>query len=225
MFVIYFAHVFMQKDNIIVPGVEQVDVGKQISSEVSIKKVAADSCNGRMTKRVESKSKKLVRYPVVNLWFGPRQLLLGSLKLQKRKKHMRTKRNPVICKDMGSVPCSGDSTNEQQASTSATMRPEPAERPSRKRKHSYARVSSENDAQAFKDAQQVVGTSCAGAGDHNMDIRNGKSATSASAELPKLESSSSTNQSHSRNNIEVNKGATSQHVGVLTKDLMAEVTG
>lgn len=217
-------HPMSKKDNIIVPGVEQVDVGKQISSEVSMRVVGAEACNGRMTKRVDSKSKKLVRYSVVNLWFGPRQLLLGSLKLQKKKKHKRTERNPVVCKDMASVPCSGDSTNEQQTSTSATMPSEPAECTSRKRKHSSASVSSENDTQAFKDTQQVVGTSCAGAGDHNIDIRNRESATFASADLPKLDSSSSANQAHSRNSIDAKKGATSQHVGILTKDLMAEVT-
>ncbi|CAM0913124.1 unnamed protein product [Alopecurus aequalis] len=214
----------VSKDNIIVPGVEQVDVGKQISSEVFMKKVAADSCNGRMTKRVDSKSKKLKRYPAANLRLGPRQLLLGSLKLQKKKKHKRTKRSAAVCKDIASVPCSGDSTTEQQASTSATVPHDLAESTSRKRKHSYASVSSGNDTQALKDKQHVVGTSCADAGDHSLDTRNRKSATSASAELPKLELTSSANQSHSRNNIEAKKGSTSQHVGILTKDLMAEVT-
>ncbi|KAM0893830.1 hypothetical protein ACQ4PT_024865 [Festuca glaucescens] len=193
----------------------------KISSGVSMKVVAADSCNGIMTKR-----KKLVRYPVVNLRLGPRQLLLGSLKLQKKKKHKRTKRKPVVCKDMASVLCSVDKTDDQQASTSstATVPPKPAECTSRKRKHSNGSVSSENDTQAFKDTQQFVGTSCAGAGDHNIDIRNRKSATFAGAELPKLDSSSSANQAHPRNNIDAKKGATSQHVGILTKDLMAEVT-
>jgi hypothetical protein len=212
----------MQKDNFIVPGIEQVDVVKQISSGVPMKVVAADSCNGVMTRR-----KKLVRYPVVNLRLGPRQLLLGSLKLQNKKKHKRTKRKPVVCKDMASVLCSGDKTDDQQASTSspATMPPKPAECTSRKRKHSNASVSSENDNQAFKDMQQSVGTICADAGDHNIDIRNRKSATFSSAELPKLDSSSSANQAHPRNTIDAKKGATSQHIGILTKDLMAEVTG
>ncbi|KAM0918434.1 hypothetical protein ACQ4PT_008968 [Festuca glaucescens] len=193
----------------------------KISSGVSMKVVAADSCNSIMTKR-----KKLVRYPVVNLRLGPRQLLLGSLKLQKKKKHKRAKRKPVVCKDMASVLCSGDKTDNQQASTSSTptMLPKPAECTSRKRKHSNASVSSENDTQALKDTQQFVGTSCASDGDHNIDIRNRKSATFASAELPKLDSSSSANQAHPRNNIDAKKGAISQHAGILTKDLMAEVT-
>ncbi|KAM0918431.1 hypothetical protein ACQ4PT_008968 [Festuca glaucescens] len=210
-----------KKDNFIVPVIEQADVVKQISSGVSMKVVAADSCNSIMTKR-----KKLVRYPVVNLRLGPRQLLLGSLKLQKKKKHKRAKRKPVVCKDMASVLCSGDKTDNQQASTSSTptMLPKPAECTSRKRKHSNASVSSENDTQALKDTQQFVGTSCASDGDHNIDIRNRKSATFASAELPKLDSSSSANQAHPRNNIDAKKGAISQHAGILTKDLMAEVT-
>uniref|UniRef100_A0ACD5ZPV7 Uncharacterized protein n=1 Tax=Avena sativa TaxID=4498 RepID=A0ACD5ZPV7_AVESA len=210
-----------KKDNTIVSGVEQVDVGKQISSEVTLKVVGAETCNGRMTKRVDSKSKKLVRYPVVNLWFGPRQLLLGSLKLQKKKKHKRTKRNPVVCKDMATVPCSGDNTNEKQTSTSATMQPKPAECTSRKRKHSSAGASSESNTQALEDRKQVAGTSCAGAADNNLDSRNSKSVTFGSAEIPL---SSSANQAHSRNKIDAKKGGTSQPVGVLTKDLMAEVT-
>jgi ubiquitin carboxyl-terminal hydrolase 36/42 len=193
----------------------------KVSSGVSMKVVAADSCNSITTKR-----KKLVRYPVVNLRLGPRQLLLGSLKLQKKTKHKRTKRKPVVCKDIASVLCSGDKTDDHQASTSSTttMPPKPAECTSRKRKHSNASVSSENDTQELKDTQQFVGTSCASDDDHNIDIRNRKSATFASAELPKLDLSSSANQAHPRNNIDAKKGAISQHVGILTKDLMAEVT-
>jgi ubiquitin carboxyl-terminal hydrolase 36/42 len=212
----------MQKDNIIVPGIEQVDAVKQISSEVFMKVVAADSCNGRMAKG--SKLKKLMRNQVVNLRLGPRQLLLGSLKLQKKKKHKRTKRMASVC-------FSGDNTNDQQASTSSssttttTMPPKNVECTSRKRKHSSASANSENDTQALKDIQQVVGTSCAGVGDHNIDIKNKKSANFASANLPELDSSSSANQAQSRKNIEAKKVATSQHVGILTRDLMAEVTG
>lgn len=210
----------MQKRKTILPGVEQVDVGKQISSQVSMKMVPSDSCNGRMAKRVDSNSKKFVRYPVLKLWLRPRQL---SLKQQK-KKHKRTKKR-ATAKDMASVDCSGDNSSEQQTSTSATVAPKTAGSTSRKRKHSHASVSSENDTQAFKDRQQVVGASSAVAGDHNIDVRNRKSGTSANTELPKVGSSSSANQAHSRNNVDAKTGATSQQIVIRTEDLRAEVTG
>ncbi|XP_044959667.1 ubiquitin carboxyl-terminal hydrolase 23 [Hordeum vulgare subsp. vulgare] len=204
----------MSKEKTLLPGLEQVDVGKQISSQVSTKVVPGDSCNGRMTKRVDSKSKKLVRYPVIKLWLRPRQLPLK----QQKKKHKRTKKHAIV-KDTASVDCSGDNSSEQQTSTSATVPPKTAECTSRKRKHSHASVSSENDTKAFKDSQQVVGASSAGAGDHNMDTRNSKSGTSASTGLPKLGSSSSANQAHSRNNVDAKR-----QVVIHTEDLRAEVT-
>ncbi|XP_048544505.1 ubiquitin carboxyl-terminal hydrolase 23-like isoform X2 [Triticum urartu] len=193
-----------KKEKTILPGLEQVDVGKQISSQVSTKVVPGDSCNGRMTKRVDSKSKKLVRYPLMKLWLRPRQL---SLKQQK-KKHKKTKKR---VKDTASVDCSGDNSSEQQTSTSATVPPKTAGSTSRKRKHAHASASSENGTQVFKDSQQVVGASSAGAGDHNMDARNGKSQTSA-------------NQANSRNNVDAKRGAASQQVVIRTEDLRAEVT-
>jgi ubiquitin carboxyl-terminal hydrolase 36/42 len=192
----------------IVPGLEIVDAGKQNCSEASMKMVTSDSCNGIMAKRVDLKSKKIVRYPVMNLWLGPRQLLLGSLKVQKKRKHKRTKRQSLVCKNMSNVDCSVDNTNEQQASTSANVLPESGECSPRKRKRSYASVTSESNTQSFEDRQQVVGASGAGTGgDHNMDSRNGKNA----------------NQVHSRNSVDAKVGV-SQHVGILTKDLKAEVT-
>lgn len=200
-----------KKENTIVPGLEQVDVEKQ-----------ADSCNGRMARRVDTKPTKLVRYPVVNFWLGPRSLLLGSLKLQKKKKHKRTKRRHAVYKDVEIADCSGANTNEQQASTSATVSSETAQCTPRKRKHSYASVSSENDTEALKKRQQVVGAS--DAGDHNIDIRKRNSASSGGAEPPKMGSSSYANQAHPRNNIDASTGATSQHVAIHLKDLSGEVT-
>jgi ubiquitin carboxyl-terminal hydrolase 36/42 len=207
----------------IVPGLEIVDAGKQNCSEASMKMVTSDSCNGIMAKRVDLKSKKIVRYPVMNLWLGPRQLLLGSLKLQKKRKH-KSKRQSLVCKNMANVDSLVDNTNEQQASTSANVLPETVECSPRKRKRSYASVTSESNTQSFEDRQQVVGASGAGTGgDHNMDSTNGKSATFAIAEHPKFGSTSSANKVHSRNNIDAKMGV-SQHVGIFTKDLKAEVT-
>ncbi|KAM3194781.1 hypothetical protein ACQJBY_071060 [Aegilops geniculata] len=192
-----------KKEKTILPGLEQVDVGEQIL-QVSTKVVPGDSCNGRMTKRVDSKSKKLVRYPVMKLWLRPRQLSLKQQKKKRKKTKKRVKGTP-------SVDCSGDNSSEQQTSTSATVPPKTAGSTSRKRKHAHASASSENDTQVFKDSQQVVGASSAGAGDHNMDARNGKSQTSA-------------NQANSRNNVDAKRGAASQQVVIRTEDLRAEVT-
>uniref|UniRef100_A0A453QYH4 Uncharacterized protein n=1 Tax=Aegilops tauschii subsp. strangulata TaxID=200361 RepID=A0A453QYH4_AEGTS len=205
-----------QKEKTILPGLEQVDVGKQISSQVSTKVVPGDSCNGRMTKRVDSKSKKLVRYPVMKLWLRPRQLSLKQQKKKRKKTKKRVKGTP-------SVDCSGDNSSEQQTSTSATVPPKTAASTSRKRKHAHASASSENDTQAFEDRQQAVGASNAGAGDDNM-TRNRESGTSARAEPPKLGSISSTDKAHSRNNVDAKRGAASQQVVIRTEDLRAEVT-
>ncbi|XP_020163936.1 ubiquitin carboxyl-terminal hydrolase 23 isoform X1 [Aegilops tauschii subsp. strangulata] len=205
-----------KKEKTILPGLEQVDVGKQISSQVSTKVVPGDSCNGRMTKRVDSKSKKLVRYPVMKLWLRPRQLSLKQQKKKRKKTKKRVKGTP-------SVDCSGDNSSEQQTSTSATVPPKTAASTSRKRKHAHASASSENDTQAFEDRQQAVGASNAGAGDDNM-TRNRESGTSARAEPPKLGSISSTDKAHSRNNVDAKRGAASQQVVIRTEDLRAEVT-
>uniref|UniRef100_A0A0E0DY03 USP domain-containing protein n=1 Tax=Oryza meridionalis TaxID=40149 RepID=A0A0E0DY03_9ORYZ len=207
-------------ENNIVSGLEQVNARKQISSEVSMKVVAADSCNSNTPKRVDLKSKKLVRYPVMNMWLGPRQVMLGSLKVQKKKKCNRTRRRSVVCKDMANATCSGNNTSEQQASTSTTTLSETVQCTPRGRKRAYDSDSPKNNNRK-QNKQDVVGADT-GSGELNMDKRNAISETAASAELLKLGPGSFANQEHSRNNVNAKLGVP-RHFTVLTRDL-AEVT-
>ncbi|KAF2925519.1 ubiquitin carboxyl-terminal hydrolase 23 isoform X2 [Oryza sativa Japonica Group] len=207
-------------ENNIVSGLERVNARKQTSSEVSMKVAAADSCNSNTPKRVDLKSKKLVRYPVMNMWLGPRQVMLGSLKVQKKKKCNRTRRRSVVCEDMANATCSGNNTSEQQASTSTTTSSETVQCTPRGRKRAYDSDSPKNNNQK-QNKQDVIGADT-GSGELNMDKRNVISETAASAELPKLGPGSSANQEHSRNNVHAKLGVP-RHFTVLTRDL-AEVT-
>uniref|UniRef100_A0A0E0L8P7 Ubiquitin carboxyl-terminal hydrolase n=1 Tax=Oryza punctata TaxID=4537 RepID=A0A0E0L8P7_ORYPU len=192
-------------ENNIVSGLEQVNLRKQTSSEVSMKVVSADSCN---SKRVDLKSKKLVRYPVMNMWLGPRQVMLGSLKVQKKKKHNRTRRQSVVFEDMANATCSGNNTSEQQASTSTTVSSETVQCTPRGRKRAYDSDSPKNNNlkqnKQEQNKQEVVG------------------ADTGSAELLKFGPGSSSNQKHLRNNVNAKLGVP-QHFSVLTRDL-TEVT-
>uniref|UniRef100_A0A0D9WMM9 Ubiquitin carboxyl-terminal hydrolase n=1 Tax=Leersia perrieri TaxID=77586 RepID=A0A0D9WMM9_9ORYZ len=202
--------------NNIVSGLKQVNSGKQTNSEDSMKAVAADSCNF-IVKRVDLKSKKLVRYPVMNMWLRPRQLLVGSFKSQKKKKHNRTSRRQRVCEDMANVDCSGNNTCEQQPSTSATVSSETLECSPRGQKRAYDSASPKNDDQKQKNKQQVIG-----AGTGSGDKENTISETITSAKLPMLGPSSSENQKHLRNNADAKLGV-AQNFSILTRDL-TEVT-
>ncbi|KAF0901947.1 hypothetical protein E2562_011781 [Oryza meyeriana var. granulata] len=203
----------MNKNNM-VSGLEQVNYRKQTSSEVPMKVVAADSCNGSTVKRVDLKSKKLVRYPVMNIWLRPRH---SSLKAQKKRKHNKTIRRPLVSEDMANVACSGNNTSEQQPSTSASVSFETVKCTSRGQKRAYDSASPENDNQKQKNKQQVVGADT-GSGELNLDKRNVVSETVASAELLRSGPSSSANQKHLRNNVDTKFGVP-QHFSILTRDL------
>ncbi|XP_062233443.1 ubiquitin carboxyl-terminal hydrolase 23-like isoform X2 [Phragmites australis] len=196
--------------NSIAPGPTQVDCGKQICSEGSGQVVVADSCNGSIVKKVNLKSKKFVRYHVVNMWLGSRQLLVASPKLRKKTKHKRTRRQPV-CKDIANIACFlGDSTNEQLTSTSATAPSEVAECISGRRKRAYASTSPEDDTQSSKSRRNKVVITCVDAG---------TSTTSACADLPKLGPSSSAGQTQSRKIVDKQLGV-SVPVSICATDLV-----
>ncbi|GJN00733.1 hypothetical protein PR202_ga17935 [Eleusine coracana subsp. coracana] len=188
------------------PELSLVDSGKQICSGHSEQIVVASSCNDSKAKKVNLKPKKFVRYPVVNMWFGSRQLLVASLKLGKKTKHKRTKRRSVIGKAVPNVACLGDSMNEQLASTSATAPSETLEHISRRQKHANTNPSPKDDTLPSENRQKVAGA-CSGAG---------TSGTTDTADLMKIGSSSSMDQTQSKKNVNA--------VGIRAMDLM-EATG
>ncbi|XP_062228278.1 ubiquitin carboxyl-terminal hydrolase 23-like isoform X2 [Phragmites australis] len=179
--------------NNIAPGLSQVDCGRQICSGGSVQVAVADSCNGTIAKKANLKS-KFVRYPVVNMWLGSRQLLVASLKLGKKTKCKRTRRR--------SIACLGDSINEQSTSTSATVPSEAVECTSGRGKRAYASASPE-------DRQKVLGA-CVGAG---------TSSTFARADLSKLGPSTSADQTQSEIQVDAKLGV-SQPVSIRATDLM-----
>ncbi|KAG2609925.1 hypothetical protein PVAP13_4KG076100 [Panicum virgatum] len=87
------------------PEVAQVKCGQQISSGGSVQVAVAASCNGTTAQKANLKSKKFVRYPVVNMWLGSKKLLVASLKPGKKTKHKRTRRRLVDCKDVANISC------------------------------------------------------------------------------------------------------------------------
>ncbi|EER89337.1 hypothetical protein BDA96_10G078900 [Sorghum bicolor] len=166
--------------NNIAPVIAQADCGVEISSGGIMQVAVAASCNGTTAKKVNVKSsKKLVRYPVVNMWLGSRQLLFTSRKPGKKAKHKRSRtvRRVVGCKDAANVSC----LNEQLTSTSATARSETVECTSSRQKRSHASARSKDDTQSSKNKQKVDGAS----------VGAGTSAPSSSADIPKSDPSSS----------------------------------
>ncbi|WVZ82239.1 hypothetical protein U9M48_029525 [Paspalum notatum var. saurae] len=176
------------------PGVAQVGCGIQISSGGSVQAVVATSCNDATAKKVNLKSKKFVRSPVVNMWLGSRQLLAASLKPGKKAKHKRSRRRAIVCKDVATISCLGDSMSEQLTSTSAPARSENIECASSHRKCSHASASPKDDTPSSKIKQNVDGP-CTAAG--------------TSAAIPKSgPSSSAVDQMESRENVDAKSGAT-----------------
>jgi ubiquitin carboxyl-terminal hydrolase 36/42 len=191
------------------PELSQVDGGKQICSGGSVQVVIACSCNGSMVKKVILKHKKLVRYPVVSMWLGSRQLLVSSMKLGKKTKHKGTRRRSLVCNGMPNIACLGDSMNEQLTSTSATAPSETVERNSRRRKHAHATPSPKVDTQPSVNRQKVAGA-CSGA-------------TNDSSDLLKFDPGSSMDQTQSKKNADTKLGV-SRTVSIRAADLM-EATG
>ncbi|CAL5046447.1 unnamed protein product [Urochloa decumbens] len=198
----------MSKNNT-APELAHVNCGQQISSGDSVQVAVASSCNGTTAKKVNLKSKKVVRYPVVNMWLGSRKLLVASLKPGKKTKHKRTRRRAVVSKGMTNISCLSDIMNEHLASTSTTAQSETVECTSGRRKRSHARSRAEDGTQTSKNKQKVAGA-CVG---------TGTSAPSANADIPKSGPSSSVDQTQSRKNVDAKLGAP-QPVSIRASDLM-----
>lgn len=192
----------MSIQNNTAPVIAQADCGVEISSGGIMQVAVAASCNGTTVKKVNLKSKKLVRYPVVNMWLGSRQLLFASRKAGKKAKHKRSRtiRRVVACKDAANISC----LNEQLTSTSATACSETVESTSSRRKRPHASARSKDDTQSSKNKQKVDGV-CVGAG---------TSAPSGSAGVPKSDPSASVDA----------KLVAAQPVSIRATDLM-EATG
>ncbi|KAL6861915.1 hypothetical protein ACP4OV_017615 [Aristida adscensionis] len=188
-------------ENGIASGVVQVNSGKQkCSGDVQAIKVDS-SCNGRIAKKLNSKPKKFVRYPVVNMWLGSRQLLVASLKIGKKVKHKRARRRSLVCKDMANL---GDSMNEQLTSTSESV-----ECTSGWRKDANANTSLKEGVAQSSKSMKVDGT-C---------VASGTNETPITADLPKLSPSSSADPTQPRKNVDAKLGAT-QPVNIRATDLM-----
>ncbi|KAJ1258316.1 hypothetical protein BS78_10G066300 [Paspalum vaginatum] len=182
------------------PRAAQIGCGTQISSGGSVQAAVAASCNGTTAKKVNLKSKKFVRSPVVNIWLGSRQLLVASLKAGKKAKHKRSRRRAIVCKDVANISCLGDSMCEQLTSTSATARSENIECTSSHRKRSHASARPKDDTQTSKIKQKVDGPCTA-------------------ADIPKSgPSSSAVDQTESREDVDAKLGAT-QPVSIRVTDL------
>ncbi|CAN6164833.1 unnamed protein product [Urochloa humidicola] len=196
-------------ENNTTPELAQFNCGQHSSSGGSVKVAVAASCNGTTAKRVNLKSKKFVRYPVVNMWLGSRKLLVSSLKPGKKTKHKRTRRRAVVCKDMANISCLGGSINEQLTSTSAAAQSETVECASGRWKRSHASARPEDDTQSSK-SKQKVDAACVGAG---------ASAPSANADIPKSGPSSSVDQTQSKKNMDATLRAP-QPVSIRASDQM-----
>ena len=195
------------------PELAQVKCGQQISSGGSVQVAVAASCNGTTAQKANFKSKKFVRYPVVNMWLGSKQLLVASLKAGKKTKHKRTRRRLVDCKDVANISCLGDNMNEQLTSTSATAQSEAVECTSVCQKRLHASERPGNDTQSSKNKQKVNGA-C---------VDTETNAPSANADIPKSKSgsSSSIDQAQSRKHEDA---TVPQPVSICASDLM-EATG
>ncbi|CAN6214780.1 unnamed protein product [Urochloa humidicola] len=173
------------------PELAQVNCGQHISSHGSVQVAVAASCHGTTAKKVNLKSKKFVRYPVVNMWLGSRKLLVSSLKPGKKTKHKRTRRRAVVCKDLANISCLGGSINEQLTSTSAAAQSETVECASSHQKRSHASARPEDDTETSKNKQNAA---CVGP-------------------------SSSVDQTQPKKNVDAKLGAP-QRVSILASDLM-----
>ncbi|KAG2609935.1 hypothetical protein PVAP13_4KG076100 [Panicum virgatum] len=191
------------------PEVAQVKCGQQISSGGSVQVAVAASCNGTTAQKANLKSKKFVRYPVVNMWLGSKKLLVASLKPGKKTKHKRTRRRLVDCKDVANISCLGDSMNDQLTSTSATAQSEAVECTSVRQKRSHASERPGNDTQSSKNKQKVNGA-C---------VDTETNAPSANVDIPTSGSSSSVDQTQSRKHVDAQLGVP-QPVSIRASDLV-----
>ncbi|OEL32957.1 Ubiquitin carboxyl-terminal hydrolase 23 [Dichanthelium oligosanthes] len=149
------------------------DCAQEMCSENSVQVVDKDPCHGNLRKNIEIKSKKHVKYPAANFYFGSKQLLLASLKLHKKRKHKRTRKRSTSDANAESI------ADDQQTSTSETLTSGISCK-SHRQKRSCNTASSEDAVQMYN-KEQNLGDSCAA--ELTMDKKGSKDATLDGAEL------------------------------------------
>ncbi|KAF8689896.1 hypothetical protein HU200_041528 [Digitaria exilis] len=151
------------------PDTGHVNYGRQISSEdtahvatsehaqsmCSESSVQVDPCHGNLHKN-KIKSQKHVKCPVVNFYFGSKQLLLASLKPRVKRKHKRTRRRSTSDANTETE----STADDRQTSTSETIPTSGISRKSYRRKRSRNAASSEDAVQMYN-KKQNLGNSCA----------------------------------------------------------------
>lgn len=177
-------------------------------SENSVQVVGKDPCHDSLHKNMKIKSKKHVKHPVVNLCFGPKQLLLASLKPRKERKHKRTRRRFTSSVHTESI------AEDQETSTSETVLTSGISHRSHTRKHCQNSASSEDSVQMY-DKKQNLGHSCAV--ELTMDKKGTEDATLAGAKLASLCPRSMSNPDSGKCEGKGEKG--SWHFNLLTRGL------
>ncbi|KAF7086478.1 hypothetical protein CFC21_089765 [Triticum aestivum] len=172
-----------------------------------------DPCHGNLRTMKDLKSKKHTDYSTVHLLFVSKQPLLAALKLHKKRKHKRAKRQSI---DNGII------ADDQQTSTSETVFTKDISCKShRRRKRSRAPASSDNGVEISTKKPHLAERSSSAA-DLPVDKKDDKDATPASAELPGPCVSSVADQTDSRNSADANERVPS-HFDLLTRGL-SEIT-
>uniref|UniRef100_A0A453PW33 Ubiquitin carboxyl-terminal hydrolase n=1 Tax=Aegilops tauschii subsp. strangulata TaxID=200361 RepID=A0A453PW33_AEGTS len=172
-----------------------------------------DPCHGNLHTMKDLKSKKHKDYSTVHLLFVSKQPLLAALKLRKKRKHKRAKRQSI---DNGVI------ADDQQTSTSETVfTKEISCKSHRRRKRSRASASSDNGVEISTKKPHLVDCP-SNAADLPVDKKDDKYATLASAELPGACVSSVVDQTDSRS-ADANERVPS-HFDLLTRGL-SEITG
>ncbi|XP_062220580.1 uncharacterized protein LOC133919988 isoform X2 [Phragmites australis] len=182
------------------------DCAQAICSEDSVQVLDKGPCDGSLHRKMEIKSKKHVKYPVVNLFFGSKRLLFTSLKPHKKRKHKKTKRRSGSSMDIESI------ANDQQTSTSETVLTGGCK--SHRWKRSRNTASSEDGVQIFNKKQNLGDSS---ASELTMDKKDSKDETLASAELASSCPSSVANPGSGKCAYTNEKG--SWHFNLLTRGL------
>ncbi|XP_073358605.1 uncharacterized protein [Aegilops tauschii subsp. strangulata] len=171
-----------------------------------------DPCHGNLHTMKDLKSKKHKDYSTVHLLFVSKQPLLAALKLRKKRKHKRAKRQSI---DNGVI------ADDQQTSTSETVfTKEISCKSHRRRKRSRASASSDNGVEISTKKPHLVDCP-SNAADLPVDKKDDKYATLASAELPGACVSSVVDQTDSRS-ADANERVPS-HFDLLTRGL-SEIT-
>ncbi|KAF7081005.1 hypothetical protein CFC21_084992 [Triticum aestivum] len=168
-----------------------------------------DPCHGNLHTMKDLKSKKHKDYSTVHLLFVSKQPLLAALKLHKKRKHKRAKRQSI---DNGII------ADDQQTSTSETVFTKDISCKShRRRKRSRAAASSDNGVE-ISTKKPHLAERPSSAADLPVDKKDDKDATLASAELPDACVSSVADQIDSRNSAHANEGVP-RHFDLLTRGL------